>query len=82
MEKKEFLIALKPTSFQTVVGPNETCSPSKKFSPMIITDVPPCVQPSLGHIAFITGFVADVMSDESDISSKKLINYLINLIKQ
>lgn len=56
------------TSLQTVVGPNATCRPSKKFSPMMITDVPPCVHPSLGHIALITGLDVTVTSDESDIS--------------
>lgn len=57
------------TSLQTVVGPNETCRPSKKFSPMTITDVPPCVHPSLGHIALITGFDVTATSEESDISA-------------
>ena len=36
-----------------------TCNPSKKLSPMIITVEPPVVHPSLGEIAFITG-IADV----------------------
>lgn len=43
------------TSLQTNTDPNATCRPSKKLSPMIMTVVPPSVQPSLGHMALIVG---------------------------
>ena len=35
--------------------PKTTCKPSKKLSPMMITVVPPVVQPSFGQIALIVG---------------------------
>lgn len=43
------------TSLQTNIDPKTTWSPSKKFSPMIITVDPPDVQPSFGDIAFMHG---------------------------
>ena len=43
------------TSLQTSMVPNTICNPSKKLSPIIITVVPPVVQPSLGQMAFIQG---------------------------
>ena len=43
------------TSLHTNTDPNATWRPSKKLSPMMITVVPPSVQPSLGHIALIVG---------------------------
>ena len=47
------------TSLHTSMVPNTTCRPSKKLSPMMITVVPPVVQPSLGQMALIVG-VAEV----------------------
>lgn len=37
------------------MDPKTTWTPSKKFSPTIILVVPPVVQPSLGHMAFMVG---------------------------
>lgn len=47
-----------PTSLQTSMVPNMTCSPSKKLSPMMITVAPPVVHPSLGLMALIQGVAA------------------------
>ena len=44
-----------PTSLQTSMVPKTICRPSKKLSPMMMTVVPPVVQPSLGQIALIHG---------------------------
>lgn len=48
------------TSLQTSIDPKTTCSPSKKFSPMIMTVDPPAVQPSLGDIAFMHGVCSGI----------------------
>jgi len=39
--------------------PKTTWRPSKKFSPTMMTVVPPVVQPSLGQIALIDGVAAE-----------------------
>lgn len=46
------------TSLQTSMVPNTTWRPSKKLSPMMMTVVPPVVQPSLGHMALMVGVAA------------------------
>lgn len=52
------------TSLHTNTDPNATWRPSKKLSPMMITVVPPSVQPSLGHIALIVGVaIKQTMAD-------------------
>jgi len=43
------------TSLQTSMLPKTTWRPSKKLSPMMMTVVPPVVQPSFGQIALIVG---------------------------
>lgn len=48
-----------PTSLQTSMVPKTICRPSKKLSPMMMTVVPPVVQPSLGHMAFIQGVAVE-----------------------
>lgn len=43
------------TSLQTISEPKTTCRPSKKFSPITTTLVPPVVQPSFGQMALMHG---------------------------
>ena len=45
-------------SLHTSIVPNTTCKPSKKLSPMMMTVLPPVVQPSLGEMALMQGMAA------------------------
>ena len=45
-------------SLHTSIVPNTTCRPSKKLSPMMMTVLPPVVQPSLGEMALMQGMAA------------------------
>ena len=46
------------SSLQTNMVPNTTWRPSKKLSPMMMTVLPPVVQPSLGEMALMQGMAA------------------------
>ena len=45
-------------SLQTNIVPKTTWRPSKKLSPMMMTVLPPVVQPSLGEMALMQGMAA------------------------
>ena len=67
-------LIMTPTSLQTSMVPNTICMPSKKLSPIIITVVPPVVQPSLGQMAFIQG-VAGIHNKRTSKQREMGINY-------
>ena len=46
------------SSLHTSIVPKTTCKPSKKLSPMMMTVLPPVVQPSLGEMALMQGMAA------------------------
>ena len=46
------------SSLHTSMVPNTTWRPSKKLSPMMMTVLPPVVQPSLGEMALMQGMAA------------------------
>ena len=48
--------------------PKTTCRPSKKLSPMMMTVVPPVVQPSLGQMALMIGVAAVMPTRQTHLS--------------
>ena len=46
------------SSLHTSMVPKTTWRPSKKLSPMMMTVLPPVVQPSLGEMALMQGMAA------------------------
>ena len=49
------LVALATTTFVAAVLPKVTVAPAAKFLPVIVTAVPPAVEPLFGEILLIVG---------------------------